>query len=152
MTTRRVLSARRTAADALAWLPYAAPPAAALRDLIDAIAIDFHDGDRADAVVSLLDDHDAQFADLLLLGTGINLAGAADPIRDAAAALADHVERVGTAFAIGDPEVPVALARLVNLTAAAHYAGDRRAAFRALANRCDSRLTAMFAAVVRVEL
>lgn len=152
MTTKRTLSARRTAADSLAWLPYAAPPAAALRDLIEAVAVEFHDGDRADAVLSLIDDHDAQFGDLLLLATGINLTSIADPEPDAGQALVDHIARMGITFAVGDPEVPVALARLVTLTALAHHAGDRRAAMRELANSCDATFCALFATITRVEL
>ena len=152
MTTRRVLSARRAALDSLSWSPSAAPPAAALRDLIEAVAEDFHDSDRADAVVSLLDERDVQLSDLLLLACGINLSSVADPEPDAGQALVDHIARMGTAFAIGDPEVPVALARLVTLTALARHAGDRRAAMRELANDCDATFCALFAAITRVEL
>lgn len=152
MTTKRTLSARRAAAESLAWSPSAAPPAAALRDLIEAIAIDFHDSDRADATLALIDERDTQFADLLLLATGINLTSTADPEPDAGQALVDHIARMGTAFAIGDPDVPLALARLVTLTALAHHAGDRRAAMRELANDCDAAFCALFATVVRVEL
>lgn len=151
MTTRRVLSARRAAADALAWIPYAAPPVAALRDLIEAVAEDFHDGDRADAVLSLLDDHDRDFEGLLLLACSLNL-DRADPVPDPAAALADHVEHTGTAFGRGDHAVPTALAQYVALVAQVHHGGDRRAAFRDLVDRCDARLAAMFAAITRVEL
>jgi len=151
MTTRRILSARRTAADALAWLPYAAPPAAALAELVEALAVDFHDGDRADALLTLVDEHDTQAEGLLLLACSLNL-DRADPMPNAGQALADHVERTGTTFGRGDPAVPTALAQYVALVAQVHHAGDRRAAFRDLVNRCDARLAAMFAAVVGVEL
>jgi hypothetical protein len=152
VSTRRVLSARRAAADALAWLPYAAPPAAALRELVEAIAIDYCDGDRADALLTLVDERDAQFSDLLMLACGVNLSSVADHEPGARQALVDHIARMGTAFAIGDPDVPVALARLVTLTAAAHHAGDRRAAFRELANDCDAAFCALFAAITGLEL
>lgn len=151
MSTRRVLSARHAALDSLSWSPSAAPPAAALRDLIEALAIDFHDSDRADAVVSLIDDHDRDFEGLLLLACSLNL-DRVDPVPDAAAVLADHVEHTGTAFGRGDPAVPTAIAQYVALVAQVHHAGDRRAAFRDLVNRCDARLAAMFAAITGVEL
>ncbi len=147
MVTRRCLEARASARAALEFRPTGNPPGA-FRELVDAVATDFHDGCTERAFLSLLDERDADFEGLLLLAAGVNVADRAPPVK-----LGDlHVMTMIDGIMQRGRVTPGDLARYVDLHAAVHFRRDRRAAVRDLVWRNDDCFCECLRQITRLEL